>query len=355
VPWIWASPRHGEIGPVFHGQAGACRACARLAHVADPRPGAGAVGAGLFAGLLAGAVVHLLSRVAQVPVLRSSWRWEPGTLLPSRAFIPRDPACPVCCPLPGDSAVGEPGTLYQHTRAGSAAISYEQFTESSPPELLDPRAHRLHYEPAALALSRQPQRWPTVQGIPLPAVTMTGDQGRGAGLARAGLIAGLVAGLRETNGATRRWAPTGGNLGSPQLYWVETGHGELARGIYGYDAPGHRLVCLGGPEGVREVEQCMSEAGAGLAGNPAPVVAYVVLTAALHRVARKYHAYAYRLVHLDAGCALAQLRLVCLSLGLRTELSPRWDDERLGRCLRMDPAAEPVTAVAALKECTVPG
>jgi hypothetical protein len=60
----------------------------------------------------------------------------------------------------------------------------------------------------------------------------------------------------------------------------------------------------------------------------------VVLTAALQRVARKYQAHAYRLVHLDAGRAIAQVRLVADALGLRVAPSLSWDDEQIGATAR---------------------
>ncbi len=74
------------------------------------------------------------------------------------------------------------------------------------------------------------------------------------------------------------------------------------------------------------------------------------MTADLARAAAKYGALAYHLVHLDAGAALAQLGAAAAGYGLRACPLPRWDAGLLGRLLLLDPDADPVTAVAALKE-----
>jgi hypothetical protein len=75
---------------------------------------------------------------------------------------------------------------------------------------------------------------------------------------------------------------------------------------------------------------------------------HVVLTADLRRVSRKYLGYAYRLVHLDAGCAIGQCHVVCRSLGYEVQLASRWSDARIGELLAADPATEPVTAILSL-------
>ena len=74
----------------------------------------------------------------------------------------------------------------------------------------------------------------------------------------------------------------------------------------------------------------------------------IVSTGALARVAGKYHDFAYRIVHLDAGVATAQLQALATGYGLATRVAPRVDDGLLREELRLDPADEPVTAVLGL-------
>jgi hypothetical protein len=60
-------------------------------------------------------------------------------------------------------------------------------------------------------------------------------------------------------------------------------------------------------------------------------------------VAQKYASFAYRITNLDAGVALAQVRMVGSSLGLRTRLAQRWADDLIAERLGLLDLGEPVT------------
>jgi hypothetical protein len=75
----------------------------------------------------------------------------------------------------------------------------------------------------------------------------------------------------------------------------------------------------------------------------------LVLSAALARLAHKYEDFAFRLAHLDAGCAVGQLRLVAGALAFDLHIARSWSDSELAARLRLDPDLEPVTGVVALE------
>ena len=72
-----------------------------------------------------------------------------------------------------------------------------------------------------------------------------------------------------------------------------------------------------------------------------------LLTAALMRVGRKYGDFAYRIVNLDAGVAVAQLMAVAEDRGLCAEVLGV-DDAALLQTLGLDGDREPITAAIAL-------
>lgn len=302
---MWVSPGRRELGPVFQGAASACWRCARLAGVATDEPEVRMSDPGIEAlilGLAAGNVVHLLSRVGSIPALRFVTRFVNGAPRPSAEFVARRADCPTCRPLPSGETWSTPR---------SAALVYEDYVEAAPPDLLDPRAHRIHYVPSNIALQRVEKQRPTLRNIALPVSPDLSEDaerepGRGRlSLAEVALISEQVAGLRKSADAKRtRWAPTGGNLGSVQLYWATPDIIGLETGLYFYGAAQHRFSILGGAAAYDGFLAALPRQFSDAAGG------FLLFTAALDRVSRKYHANAYRLAgtrrRLRAGAAEAR-------------------------------------------------
>jgi hypothetical protein len=67
----------------------------------------------------------------------------------------------------------------------------------------------------------------------------------------------------------------------------------------------------------------------------------------------KYGDFAYRLAHLDAGCAATQLASVCQGYGLAVTYAAGWDD-RLSGLLELYRGGEIITAVAGLHHPEAP-
>lgn len=348
VPWLRCEVQGAtvEVGPLLDRRHTPCTACSR------PDPSGGPPAATLpnavveraALALAAGEVVHLVTRIAPLATYRGVVRTDVATWAQERLLVARRPGCPVCCPLPAPPGPG---------LAAAVAYAFEQSVEFPPAHLLNPKEHQHHYKPGNIELQRHDRRLPPAARRALPRLgDVAGPAGRlGADgppadrldlAVLAGLL-GRVGGLRDGGGAgdkLQRWAPTGGNLGSPQLAVATDGVAGLTDGVYAYLGLTHELAVLGeGRLDVAGLDQVFP-------GRPAAVV---VMTAALDRMAAKYGSSAYRLVHLDAGCALAQLRVVAAGYGLQVDLAPSWPDAALGRALRLDLDREPITVVAALR------
>jgi SagB-type dehydrogenase family enzyme len=284
--------------------------------------------------LIAGQVTAIASRVGAVSVLRGmvrtdldSWRQDMY----------------VTAPVPGRT--DSRSTL---TAADvPLALAFEASVAFPPRKLLNPRDHQMHYKPGNIALQHESKRWPSARTIELPRTGIhpqaplepAGYTAAGrVGLSQLASLLLLAAGRREDprpGPSVPRWAPTGGNLGSVTLHAVVRDVEGIPAGVWGYDSAAHRLARL--PDAVD-----LSR----LPGTDAAVT--LVLTGSLARVASKYSTFAWRIVHLDAGVAIAQLRHVAHSFSLRARPLDRWDDLTLATAFDLDLDAEPVTGVLEL-------
>ncbi|GGP95461.1 TOMM precursor leader peptide-binding protein [Streptosporangium pseudovulgare] len=303
--------------------------------------------AGMAAALVAADTVALLSRVGSTHALRGLVRTDLAAWHQRTYPLAALPGCPRC---DGDGPP-EPEV--------PVALGYEESVAFPPRSLTNPRDHQVHYRPGNIALQVECKRWPSASHVPLPdrpEQDRTGPVPRSSEvtaprrLDAAGLGALLrrAAGLRDGGGEgggdggtvtsrkIQRWAPTGGNLGSAQLHVIARDVAGLDPAVYGYRADVHRLADLTWADPYAEI-----------AGLP-DAEAVVVITGALDRVASKYATFAWRVVHLDAGVALTQLRLVAAERGIATRVVPYWDDTALAGLLSVDPDAEPITAVLAV-------
>ena len=117
-----------------------------------------------------------------------------------------------------------------------------------------------------------------------------------------------VAGQTGEGAARRRIAPTGGNLGLVRVWALAREIDGLERGAYWYDGGEHSLVRYG----------AFDDANLRVAlGTEASLPPCVLLGAGeVAKCAQKYQGFAYRLVHFDAGIAVAFAFAVAEGLGL---------------------------------------
>lgn len=336
---------HGvAIGPRFDRTDTPCLRCADAASAPERAPAGRDLDAAgrdaLVAGFVGVQVTHAIARVGARITSAAVTHIDLENFAQRVIPVARRPGCPHCSPEGGGAI--EPVSL---------GHAYEQSVAFPPRELLDPKDHQQHYKPANVRLQRSSKHYPGARRTALepfaesPAAT-------GDGLDRA-TLAGLLArsfGLRDRlaaapggSGKVERWAPTGGNLGSTQAYPLIADVAGLDPGAYFYLAHEHELALLPNSDPLTA-----TTLGAATREDFADAAAIVVLTGALERVAGKYGTFGYRIVNLDAGCAVAQLALAATARGLEVRVASRWNDDALGEALRITLDSEPVTAVVAL-------
>jgi bacteriocin biosynthesis cyclodehydratase domain-containing protein len=281
---------------------------------------------------------------------------EPGTLATRDYVVFAEPDCPEC--VPASCGIAD---------AGSAAEHYEEQVSKALVELQRgpdiSRAKAERYRAAAakrIKFTTAPrlelvprERIPALRGSITSAWLDGARPGEADDVPDApdlpddeAVLSGILlrtAGRHESDPATRRWAPSGGNMGSVELYLVSerplfsTPPGTLLR----YDDAEHRLL-------VPHTDRIDVVAVRERAGLPEPnPIALLFLTGAVWRQYEKYRRFSYHLAHLDAGCALSQLFATAGGYGRRMTASLDFDPG-LADLLELSEKDEILTAVVGL-------
>ncbi|MFG2719315.1 hypothetical protein ACGFW5_13625 [Streptomyces sp. NPDC048416] len=149
-----------------------------------------------------------------------------------------------------------------------------------------------------------------------------------------------TAGLQ--GGTNRRWAPTGGDLRSVDLFLIsDTPPADLPGNIFRYLSETDELVA------ARRDRVSMTAMFEGTGLVEEGLIAAVVFCGSLWRLTAKYERFSCRLALLDAGCAAAQFSVMAQEYGLEARYAAGWDG-RLTAALELDGRREFVTAVAGL-------
>ena len=371
VPWLRASVNTGsltaDLGPFFERGETACYRCFAAADagpasvVIEPETSCAEEDEGLitrvWADMLAAEAIYVLSRIAPMSGRGVVSRYDLRTWNAERLAVSRMPGCNACRgPQAGDQAGIAP-----------TALAYEEAVGFPSRHLLDPKSHQVHYHEHCLELANQSKQYPSAERISLPAPTElpfpmcdalrclmseTGAATEVLNLARLSSLLMFAGGLdRQAKlpyKKLRRWAPTGGNLGSVELYVAARSVAGLTPGIYFYQACDHTLVRIAPAMNASDIAEFMGRAAPG--GDSA--AALVIFAAAHHRVAQKYGSFAYRVVQLDAGVALAQMKATAKGLGLLATVAPKWQDEIIVNRLDLISYSEVVTGVAHINGAT---
>jgi SagB-type dehydrogenase family enzyme len=333
-----------EVGPLFYGNHTGCAECFRRAHgnmawsADQDTPGMTAVAAELAASLL---TAELLAATVQLTMPALPGRMAryslPGCTLTAYDLVP-DCGCEICGP--GTPAAG----------AATYVEAYERQMALPPPALMWGTAALDSSQVAALQTEREiatsaPRR-------KLPDCSVTHSSGL-YGVITESSLARLLRGTAGTQPDARRapgdglkrprWAPTGGNLASVEIY-VAAGVPRfgLPGSIFRYDDLGHQLVPIS--RDVVPLARLLRRTDLTVAGDDL----VLVMVGAVGRLSRKYDAFGLRLAHLDAGCASLQLALLAADCGLSVSFASRWDGGDLEYLLELHQGLEIVTAVASL-------
>lgn len=264
--------------------------------------------------------------------------------------------------LPGDSVVVDPGTLATRylpavSRPGCercsvargplaptpAGARYEASVAIPPRAFLSPRDHQAHYYSGNLSLQSKFKDWPSRDHTPLPPADLArlaGPVGAAPTRTQAPVTLDTLAvllktafGVNEaetTERRTKRWTAAAGNIGCTTAYLLCRRSGPLPPGIYGYAPVSHSLARVSDvvPPGAADHE--------------------IVITGDLTKIMTKYGTFGFRLVFLDAGCAMATLRESGAHLGVEARPLTEWDDDALLAALAGSTTDEPIVAVASL-------
>lgn len=347
VLFVGAQGVNPFIGPYSAPDLGACGDCLLTDVLVT-----GSV-TGIAAEILAAqAVIEatcLIARVGTSSTLhgRQTFRLDGGGT--TSDFAGSQPGCRVC----GDPHV-EP-------QAAPLALQYEQSVAFPPRRLVNPRDHQHHFESANVELQYD-EKPPPAEVVELPGgsardavESVPRHRSPRAVVTVEDLAAVLAAGFGlkrppVVGEKLARWAPTGGNLGSPLAYLIVRDVEGLDPGYYSYVPTRHGLGVLGrraepdGPTGPAvDIPPPLAAPGS----DPDHDLGRVdlVVAGAFARVARKYRSFAYRVVHLDTGVALSHVAITAGRLGLPIRLAHTWPDRELAERFRIDEALECITAV----------
>lgn len=316
------------IGPLVVPSRSACLACSVRA-IADK----GRVGEALDRAFclelvvqhLFGAVTHTIpSQLYGVSITHAE---ADGQWVQGKVSVCRTPGC-ADCGLSGFSSLADGSDEAKVWRSLNS-------TMLPPWELLSRRTHEGHYSAANAALTKKADEAFDGEAFAL-AMSVEALAGTDArvldALAKTGLALQMAYGYvsREVDGArrTKKVAPTGGGLRSPEAYVYLRAVAGIADGIYRYTPRGHQLQCVDSEVDVLALESAL--------GKKLPEQCAVIIgIASAKKLWPKYRAMSNRLSFLDAGVAQAYVHDSCWALGVETHEFTDWRSEALLRLVQL--------------------
>lgn len=163
-------------------------------------------------------------------------------------------------------------------------------------------------------------------------------------------LCSLSAGIRaHSTSGVKRWAPSGGNLGSTELHLLVSEVDGLQPGVYTYDPVQHALYSR-----EKHHRRAANDIYAALAkcNHLRAASALAIYSTRQDALRPKYGPFSYKLGFLDGGCALAQARFVAAAMQLRNGVIESWPDELLSEIIGLRRAVEQVTGILALNPRT---
>jgi SagB-type dehydrogenase family enzyme len=244
------------------------------------------------------------------------------------------------CRSPGCADCGLAGFAALADGSDEAAAWRTLNSTMLPPwELLSRRTHEGHYSAANAALTKKAddtfdgEALALAHSVETCVETLTNEEARRLDdLARTGLALQLAYGYvgHEAGGVRRskKVAPTGGGLRSPEAYVYFRGVAGVANGIYRYTPQGHKLQCV---EENLDLLRFESAVGTKLPAQCAVVIGI----AGAKKLWPKYKTLSNRLSLLDAGVAQAYVHDACWALGVATHECTDWRSEALLQMLQL--------------------
>ena len=318
-------PRAVTVGPILEPTAGLCPSCALAPSASAPSE----THDGGHEVLVPLIVRHVMAHVGRIGTARSRMdrvRIDLATWQTDNYPVAFAPDCERCASVTPPRRAGHDIPV-AHAFETSVAFPARKYC--------DPAGHQMHYKSSNIALQQDAFSWPAAPTVAVPETLPRPSSGRCTVNTVTDMIRRSVGRRPESEGSEKhvqRYAPTGGNLGSPQAYLVV----RDVRGLEPGQCVVHRLV----PVHARLTWLTGQEPE--FAGT-AP--ATVILTGGLAKVGGKYGAFAWRILHLDAGVATAHMLMLAEHHRMGIALATTWDDDRILESLSIDDREEVITAV----------
>jgi SagB-type dehydrogenase family enzyme len=360
LPWLRVvvdeSRNFADIGPAFDRKKHPCYRCFALTHsrgdhILEGNDGDRRLRMKFWMSLVAAEITFLISQVAGTRFEGCFRRYNLEDWASRTFCFAAIPGCPSCRPLPQ-------GLEVKSAFSGKidSAMIFEDYVAHGPKgsnsSIVSDANNLLELTRQTKRLTNSPQhKLPaTLPDLRAPVLSIGEiEGGAGLGVSEVASLLMMTAGirrLRQNSGTLKRWAATAGNLGSVEVFIVIRQVDGLFPGYYFYQPQEHALASFRRHSGMVAIDDFMRRAaGCDPANLPD---AMVLLTAAFHRVSSKYGPFAYRLINLDAGVALSQLRMVAAGMNLSSQIAPRWADDLIEDQLALDSMAEQSTAVVLL-------
>lgn len=233
---------------------------------------------------------------------------------------------------------------------------YESFVTFPPRDFISIKDHQNHYRPKNLELARlfkEFNSFPFIQlenenNSPSTQVLKKEQDTKLWKLAKILQFSnGLKTGSTQRPNQVNRYAPTGGNLGSVDMYFLNTGVEALDQAVYFYNPLKHALSQITEKldskfllESIADKEHIESQFSEHLG--------YFVLSGSYEKVAQKYKEFGYRIVNLDAGVAFTHIKAASEAVGLRICETDRFIDENFMKLLKFNRRKEIITYVIAV-------
>ncbi len=218
---------------------------------------------------------------------------------------------------------------------------YHSATSYPARDLLSPKDYQKHYSAAnvKLASDPKPSLFAESASVLLPHPLPLGgslpwtrepivEPSNQLGVTEVATLLAWCVGESPDNGGRRRLLPTGGNLGSVDLWVVAHQVDGLPRSAYHYDAGRHRLERICEPS---EQQVQIALGGEGLSD------CLIIGTGDVAKCAQKYLDFGYRLAFYDSGVAIAFLYSIAENLHLPLFEYRNFDDQRTANLLGIYP------------------
>lgn len=151
-------------------------------------------------------------------------------------------------------------------------------------------------------------------------------------------------GIKEkTTYQVKRWCPTGGNIGSVNLYYVNRRVENLNKSIYYYQPLENELHQLTTQLNDQDLINIFGQGDEDIQG-------YFILTGNIQKLSTKYRQLSFRLANLDAGVAMAQCQLVSHKLNWQVSRLESFDEGSINDLLGLYDIGEIVTIVLKIRE-----